>query len=276
MKAFYLLWLCFVFSQSALAQLDSLQRIPDNVVRRLHPDFDEEIQYYGKHNEYFTVRILQKNGALFRLDSYKLLPKTLANGFTLDSLSRIVRYGPTKILYRTGQLYITCEYKDDLLQGPFMVFYEDGSIKRREFYKGGRLTQSKCYDLEGEVQRCEPFYQPTQFTGKPKELATYLNQKLAAVLDGERIWRITATLTINEIGQIVNVKVLVKAAQTAEQQVPGVASYAQQVIRNMPEWTPDKLNWKPAINDGKAISATCILTVYRVYGSLQYNLAYRM
>ena len=276
MKALSLLWICVLSSQFGLAQMDSAQTIPANVVRRPHADYDEEIMYYGKRNEYFAVRIFRKNGALFRLDSYKLLPKTLPNGFPLDSLNRIVRYGPTKIMYQTGQLYINCEYKDDLLQGPFMVFYEDGSIKRREYYKFGRVSKSKCYSPEGDVQRCEPFYQPTKFISKPNELAAYLKQKLESVLDGERIRKITATLTINEIGQVVNVRVAVNAASVATQQVPAIATYMQQIIRNMPEWTPDKLNWRPAINDGAATSSTCILSVFRVLGTLQYNLSYQM
>ncbi|WP_420148233.1 toxin-antitoxin system YwqK family antitoxin [Spirosoma sp.] len=276
MKAFLTLCFWLLSAQYVQAQADSAQEASSNTVRRTHDEYDEEISYYGKRNEYFTVRIFRKSGELFRLDSYKLLPKDLPNGFQLDSISRVVRYGPTKILYRTGQLYITCEYKDDLLQGPFMVFYEDGSIKRREFYKYGRITQSKCYDLEGEVHKCEPFYQPTKFISKRDDLATYLKQKLSSVLDGEQIRRITATLRINEIGQVVNVSVSVNAASTAHYQVAGVSSYVQQVIRNMPEWTPDKLNWKPAINDGAATSSTCVLSVFRVYGSIQYDLSYRM
>lgn len=278
MNAFYRLWLCLVISQSALAQMDSVQTTSDNrnVERRTHAEYDEEIMYYGKHNEYFTVRIFQKNGTLFRLDSYVLLPKTLPNGFQLDSVSRIIRFGPTKIMYKNGQLYLSCEYKDDLLQGPFMVFYEDGSIKRREYYKFGRITKSQCYDREGEAHRCEPFYQPTKFMGKSSELASYLKQKLETVLDGERIRRITATLTINEIGQVVRVSASINTASTAEPRIPAVASYVQQIIRNMPEWIPDKFNWKPAVNDGVTTSSTCVLSVFRMYGSLQYNLSYRM
>ncbi|GAB4024063.1 toxin-antitoxin system YwqK family antitoxin [Spirosoma koreense] len=277
MKALYLLWLgILVVSQSALAQLDTTEMVPANTVRRTHAEYDEEIMHYGKHNEYFTVRIFRKNGQLFRLDSYMMLPKTLPNGFQLDSASRVIRFGPTKIMYKSGQLYITCEYKDDALNGPFMVFYEDGAIKRREYYKFGRLSKSKCYTPEGDVQRCEPFYQPTQFAGKSGDLADYLKQKLNTVVDGERIRRITATLTINEIGQVVNVSATVTADPTATHQVPAVSSYMQQVIRNMPEWVPDKFNWKPAINDGVATASTCVLSVFRVYGSIQYHLSYRM
>lgn len=268
--------LSLLTSSLVLAQPDSTQRTLDNVTRRSHAEYDEEIMYYGKRNEYFTVRIFRKNGELFRLDSYMMVPKTLPNGFQLDSVSRIVRYGPTKIMYPTGKVYVSCEYKDDLLQGPFMVFYEDGSMKRKEYFKAGRITKSQCYSPEGDSQRCDPFYQPTKFMGKSSELADYLKQKLNTVLDGDRIRKITATLTINEIGQVVNVSTSVNAVSSANQQIPAVASYVQQIIRNMPEWVPDKFNWKPAVNDGVPTSSTCVLSVFRIYGSLQYDLSYRM
>ncbi|MBD2755102.1 toxin-antitoxin system YwqK family antitoxin [Spirosoma validum] len=276
MKVFRLLWLFLLVSPSVWAQMDSTQRSLDNVTRRIHAEYDEEIMYYGKRNEYFTVRIFRKDGMLFRLDSYMLAPKMLPNGFQLDSLSRIIRYGPTKIMYPTGKVYVSCEYKDDLLQGPFMVFYEDGSIKRKEYFKAGRITKSQCYSPEGESYRCEPFYQPTKFMGKSSDLAGYLQQKLGTVLDGDRIRKITATLTINEIGQVIHVSTSVNAVPSANQQVPAVASYVQQIIRSMPEWVPDKFNWKPAVNDGVATSSTCVLSVFRLYGSLQYDLSYRM
>ncbi|GAB3790018.1 hypothetical protein GCM10028818_59500 [Spirosoma horti] len=276
MYALYLLLLGLLVSQSVVAQTDSAP--VKHVVRHSYAGYDEEILYFGKHDQYFTVRTYLKNGSLFRFDSYMLQPKTLPNGFQLDSLSRIVRYGPTKIMYPNGKVYISCEYKGNMLQGPFMVLYEDGSVKRREYYRAGTLSRNKseCYTPEGTKQTCAPFYQVAQFQGKPNDLSAYLKQKLSPVLDGERIRRITATLTINEIGQVIGVKAIVNGNPAESVQMPDVVSYAQQVIRNMPEWTPDKLNWKPALNDGVATPSTCVLSVYRIYGSVQYNLFYRM
>jgi hypothetical protein len=268
------LLLGLLISSSVRAQTDSLK----NTVRRSFPDYYQEIQYFGKRDQYFTVRTFLKNGTLFRLDSYTLLPKTLPNGFQLDSLSRIIHYGPTKIMYRSGKLYISCEYKDDILSGPFMVFYEDGAIKRKEYYRSGNLAKakSKCYSQDGNLEQCEPFYQAAKFLGKSSDLTTYLKQKLESVIDGVEVRQVNAIMTINEIGQIIRVNVVVNRDMSASQRFPAVVTYMQQAIRNMPEWTPDKLNWKPAINDGKPTPSTCILSVYRTYGSLQYNLTYRM
>ena len=257
-----------------MAQTDSAR--VNHTQRRAFADHDDEILYYGKHDKFFTVRTLLKNGSLFRLDSYTLLPKIMANGIPLDSVSRILRHGPTKIMYLTGQVYISCEYKDDLLNGPFIVLYEDGAVKRREYYRSGRRTQSQCYMPDGTSQLCTPFYQAAQFQGKPSELAAYLKQKLDALLDGERVRRITAALSINEIGQVSNVRVLLNADQLANGQMPDVVSYVQQVMRTMPEWVPDQFNWKPALSDGVAVSSTCIVSVFRTYGTFQYNLFYRL
>ncbi|MFD2935046.1 toxin-antitoxin system YwqK family antitoxin [Spirosoma flavum] len=276
MNALFCLLLGMLVSQPIWAQGDSVQREHKNIVRRSAVDHDEEIMYYGKHNEYFTVRVFLKNGALFRQDSYSILPKTLAGGIQLDSVSRILRHGPTKIMYPTGQTRISCEYKDNSLNGPFMVLYEDGAVKRREYYRNGRLTRSQCYTPDGEKQNCIPFYQAAQFLGKPTDLSTYLKQKFGLLIDDERIRRITATLSINEIGQVTRVGVVVNADPSANTRMPDAVSYAQQVIRNMPEWTPEKFNWKPAMNDGIAIPSTCFLTVFRIYGTMQYRLNYQL
>ena len=262
------------FSRFAAGQADSVRTPP--ALRRALAEYDQEIMYFGKRNDYFTVRTFRKNGQLLRIDTYNLLPKTLSNGYQLDSISRIVHHGPTKIMYPTGRVYASCEYKVDVLNGPFMVFYEDGAIKRREYYKFGRITKSECFTPDGEKQTCEPFYQAAKFLGKQKDLAAYIKQKLGPVVDGERIRKVTAALTINEIGQIVDVNVQVATDPSANQQVAGVGIYVQQVMRNMPEWTPEKLNWKPAVNDGVAIASTCVVLVYRISGTLQYNMFYRL
>ena len=274
MKAIFLLWLCSLSGRVVLAQMDSSPDQPANVVRRTHPEYDEEIMYYGKHNKYFSVRIFQKNGVLFRLDSYMLLPKVLPNGFQLDSLGRIVHHGPTKIMYSSGQVYLSCDYKDGLVNGPFQLFYENGAIKRREYYKAGRVKQSQCYTPTGEEQPCKPFYQTAQFAGDEKLLTNYLKRKLDSLVDGERIWTIRATLTINEIGQVINVRTAVMTDVATKPKIPVVNSYVRGIIQNMPEWTADNLNWKPALSDGVATSSTCNVSVFRVNGSLRCELSY--
>ena len=270
----WLFALILFLSRPAAGQADSVKKTP--AVRRSFVEYDQEIMYFGKRNDYFTVRTFRKNGELLRIDSYTLLPKTLTNGYQLDSLSRIIHHGPTKIMYSTGRVYVSCEYKEDALNGPFMVFYEDGAIKRREYYKLGRITKSQCFTPDGEKQTCVPFYQAAKFLGKSKDLSAYIKQKFEPVVDGERIRKVTASLTINEIGQLVEVNVQVNTDPSANQQVAAIGAYVQQVMRNMPEWTPEKLNWKPAINDGVAIASTCVVLVYRVAGTLQYNLFYRL
>jgi hypothetical protein len=276
MRVICLLLLCILISQPVLSQTGLAKNKQIFTVRRAFADYDQEITYFGKRQQYFTVRTLLKDGTLYRTDSYTLLPKTLANGFQLDSLSRIIRFGPTKIMHLTGQVYLTCDYKDDMLNGPFMTFYNDGAIKRRDYYKNGRLKKSQCYSPEGLPKACEAFFQPAQFAGKADNLSSYLKQQFESLIDGQRVRNIGATLTINEIGQIVDVKSIVNMGLPVDQQTPTVTGYVQQAMRNMPEWTPNQLNWKPALTDGRPISSTCVLIIYRHGRDLRYNLTYRL
>ena len=179
-------------------------------------------------------------------------------------------------MHPNGRVYLSCEYKEDKLNGPLIVFYDDGSIKRREFYKLGYLKRSQCFTPEGAEQKCAPFYQPAQFAGQPGDLSDYLKEKLEPVLDGVRILTIKATLSINEIGQVVDVSTTVITAPEAKPQIPAIASYVKQTILNLPQSTPDALNWKPATNDGIATTSTCVLSVFRHYSVLRYNLSFRL
>jgi len=232
--------------------------------------------YYGKHNRYFNVRILQKNGSLFRSDSYEMLPKIMPGGFELDSLRRISRYGPTKLMYPNGQVRVSCEYRDDLLEGPFMVFYEDGLVKRREYYRQGRVRQSACYGPDGSKQTCEPFYQVPKFLGKVADLNCYLEQQVGSLVDGERIRTITALLSINEIGQVVRVEATVSADSSAGTLRTNAVVRMKLAIQNMPEWEPNRLNWKPALSDGRGVPSVCALRVYRYRGQFGSRMNFEM
>ena len=265
-----------LMSWPSLAQPDSVQHTNANIIRRTHPQYDEEIMYFGKHDQYFTVRTLRKNGSLFRSDSYEVLPGVLPGGFRLDSLRRIIPHGATKIMHPNGRVYVSCDYKEGLLQGPFMVFYDDGAIKRRELYRQGRLARSECYDPDGGKIACEPFQQPAQFLGKVSELERYISNQVGSVVDGERVRRVTALLAINEIGQVVQVETSADASELAGSQRTTAIARMRQAIQNMPEWTPNRLNWKPAITDGKATPSVCVIRIYRYQGRLDMTMNFRL
>ena len=225
----------------------------------------EKIAYSGKHDEFMTVSTYKKDSTLYRVDTYKLVDEVSVYGYQRDSKKVAVREGPAKVMYANGQIYLSCEYHQNALDGPFIVFYSDGTLKRREFYKRGIRKQGHCYTEDGREQTCEPFYQPVQFTGKRKDLETYLENSLKAVVDGEQVRFVQMKLTINEIGQVINTTVVSNSKD------PVVTAKVQQAIRNIPQWNPNGLNWKPATMDAVPVSDIWGITMSRYRGFLRFE-----
>lgn len=249
-------------SQLGQAQSDSEKSWLARTEVRRYPDYFEKITFNGKHQEYYTVDTYLKDSSLYRTDNYKLFVASNMYRFENDSGKILVRQGPTKILYHDGQTYLSALYKENQLNGPFMVFYSDGSIKRKELYKRGNRKESHCFTPDGLEQPCTVFYQGPQFTGDQQGLKTYLITRLQPIVNGQPIQYMKIQLTINEIGQISHTAVV------ANQSNPMLAAMVDQIIRNMPHWNPVATDWKPATMDGVPLSETWTISVYRRAGFL--------
>lgn len=248
------------------SQPDSVKRLSST--RLSFPQYDEEISYGGPQKEYLTIRRMAKDGHILRSDSYQLLPEKSTDGQLLDSLSRVVRQGTTQLMYPTGQTYIDCQYKNNELDGPFLVYYPNGVLKRRDYYQQGSQKKSQCYTLTGQSQRCKPLYQLARFRGKPNQLKAFFEQNFASVIDGQKVRLIALTLLIDEAGEVIRTKVDIEGSSSDNSQVGDLTSYAQHTIEHMPKWAADKANWQPALNDGSPTASSCVVSMFRHYGSL--------
>ncbi|MBO0949005.1 hypothetical protein [Fibrella forsythiae] len=206
-----------------------------------HDDYYERIIYVGKKKDRFIVETYLADSTLYRIDNYRFIDQGVNFGFLA------VRHGPAKILYNNGKLYVTCDYNMNKLSGPFIVYYPDGAIKRRELYRNETVKKSVCYDTDGGEFMCEPFYQRIYFKGNPRELKAYLDKKLQPILDSNLSFIVTFELIINEIGQVVDVKMGAGRSSTA------VAAAIRKMVQEMPRWHENELNWKPANMDGVAV-----------------------
>ncbi|WP_375446784.1 hypothetical protein [uncultured Fibrella sp.] len=239
-----------------LVQFVSAQSTVDNsdyssVEYQNHNEYYERITYIGKRKDIFIVDTYLKDSTLYRVDNYKMLDQGLQFGIYA------VRHGPSKLFYGDGKLYLSCDYNMNVLNGPFIVYYNDGAIKRRELYKNGNLKKSLCYDPEGHEQACEPFYQNVKFTGNPKELKTYLEKNLQTLFDGNQSMILTMGLTINEVGQVINVNMGVGRTN------PRLVAAVRRVIQDMPRWHENESNWRPAYMDGVPVPGNWDIQAYR-------------
>lgn len=244
--------LCLLaWGQVVNAQIEVDKSAYSTVEYQNHNEYYERITYIGKRKDIFIVDTYLKDSTLYRIDNYKMLDQGLQFGFYA------VRHGPSKVFYGDGKLYLACDYNMNVLNGPFIVYYNDGSIKRRELYKNGNLKRSLCYEPDGQEQACEPFYQTVKFTGNPKDLKTYLEKNLQSLFEGSQSMALNLGVVINEVGQVIDVKMGLGRNN------PRLLAAVRRVIQDMPRWHENESNWRPAYMDGIPVPGSWDIQAYR-------------
>ena len=216
-----------------------------------HGNYYERITYVGKRKEHYIVDTFSKDSVLYRTDNYKVINQ--GNVFSLFA----VRHGPAKVLYGDGRLYLTCDYNMNELNGPFIVYHTDGSVKRRQLYRSGKLKKSACYDPTGNEQVCDPFYQRLTFKGNLDNLKAYFEKNLLTVLPDNEVIDVSIILVVNEIGQVIDTKVI------TDRSTLRLVSAIRKMVQDMPPVRENETNWKPATMDGIPITETWVMHAYR-------------
>lgn len=241
-RKFSLLIICLVLVHVAIAQPAPESSDFSQTEYQDFGTYYERITYIGRRKDHYIVDTYLKDSVLNRTDNYRVI----AQGSLFAQLS--VRHGPAKVFYSNGRLYLTCDYNMNELNGPFIVYHTDGSVKRRELYQSGRLKKSKCYDLAGNEKVCEAFYQPLKFKGNPDDLKAYFKKSLLPILIENGVINTSIRLSINEIGQVVNVLV------GGNLDNPRFRAAVRKVVQDMPPPCENETNWTPATVDGSPIS----------------------
>lgn len=208
--------------------------------------FFQTFTYQGEQRELLTVSTFLTDSTLYRTDTYRVAGPANAQSLVVSDRLAVTREGATKIMYPNGQVYLSCLYRFDRLDGPFLLYYNDGSLKRRELYKNGSIKQSHCYTPQGTEQPCPALYQPITFNGSYKVLQRYLEKRIQPILNRTGAIDAQVQLTINEVGQPTNITVNSRSKANDEDLITSIRA----VIQSIPQQVSDQQNWKPAMMDG--------------------------
>lgn len=211
----------------------------------------QRITYIGKRKDHYVVDTFLADSTLFRVDNYKVVDE----GYYFGPVA--VRHGPTRLLYTDGRLYLTCDYNMNVLNGPLVVYHTDGSIKRKELYRNGKLKKSMCYDTSGYEQVCDPLITPVKFMGNHKELKEYLEKNLQTVLADNQGFLFTISLLINEVSQVIDIKA------DGGRSNPKLLAGIRRLIQEMPRWRENQSNWQAATMDGRPFPDNWVIYAQR-------------
>lgn len=141
--------------------------------------------------------------------------------------------------YESGELFYTEDYVNGVQQD-LIVYYKNGSLKRKEIYTGEKIRE--CYKPNGEKGE---FYEFTVAATYPDGGMNGVKQFLienmrypSEAYEKKIMGKVFMGFSVSKTGEITNVKIK-KSAH------PLLDAEAIRVIKSMPKWTPGMLDGEP-------------------------------
>ena len=158
----------------------------------------------------------------------------------LDSIHE-KRDGFYKEYYKDGQLKYSKKYKNNLLNGRLTGYYENGVIRRIDFYRNDTLIEGQCFTRTGKDTTHFEQYIPAGYaTGNLADFGRYLQETLQYPEKARKQGiegRVFVNFIIEVNGKITNVKPVKSINKHLDKE-------AVRVVRG------SSGNWKPAIIEG--------------------------
>lgn len=134
----------------------------------------------------------------------------------LVSYSNNERNGGAFFYYPSGKIMTNCQFKNGLLNGPLLQFYEDGKTKRTEVYQNNRSISGKYLAPDSTELAFTPFYKAAEFAAGESELFQLFANKLRLPIDlikdmsDKKQYGASATVgvVVNADGQAIDIVVL--------------------------------------------------------------------
>ncbi|GAA4396427.1 hypothetical protein GCM10023187_04550 [Nibrella viscosa] len=208
----------------------------------------EEVIYHDSYNLLATVRTYTTDGVLQMEEQFSDYKKRIRSGFT--------RYW-----YPGGKLYWTSDFRYNKKHGSFLVYNEDGSLKRREYYKHGVRKKATCYSSSGEVVACAEFLQEAQFTNGPEALVRYVQHYIDQGIHPLRASRLLVHFDVAADGSVENLFFILPTQQGKTHTSKPLGIVDEEEPAFLMDAFDDMPKWKPATFDSIPIRSTVSLSV---------------
>lgn len=136
--------------------------------------------------------------------------------------------------YETGELFMQINFKDGILNGKEITFWENGNRKRESNYRNGRLLNGKCWDRDGNEVQYFPHETEAEYPGGENAMIFFLSSNLKyppQARNRREQGIVFVTFVIDEGGKVVNPEILKGVSTDLDRE-------AIRVVKRMPKWTP--------------------------------------
>ncbi|MGV3630369.1 MAG: TonB family protein [Bacteroidota bacterium] len=121
-------------------------------------------------------------------------------------------------------------------QGETLLYYPEGSVKRKEIYVDGKLSTGNCYTRSGQDTTYFAQSEEASFIGGQEALNSYIQENMrypmGAVLRGIE-GKVYVRFMINSNGQVKKIKIIKSAHRIFNSEVI-------RLFKQMPPWNPAK------------------------------------
>jgi len=204
----------------------------------------KELAYY-----YRIVNQDAENGKLILEQTFYINGKIKLARKYLNYYSKNKNLVKNTIWYENGQIHIEGNYKKKKQDGYFYSYWENGQLKRKDFYKKGILLEGKCWNIEGEEIAYYNFEIQPEFPGGRVALVLYLKENIndVNIPSKGKGQKIIISFYIDKKGSVVDVNIIKGVDSVSDFEV-------KKIIQNMPKW-------RPAMQDGELVKVKRTLPV---------------
>lgn len=206
----------------------------------LYLDQDRKPASFGDH-EYYRVVSKDEAGE----DRYKETTYNAAG--VIQYSSTFDRYHSKKKsevsyckYYPSGQLHMQREMRKGKRHGRFLSYWENGTLKREDYYVKGKFTSGTCWDNNGKEVSYYPFEVPAVYPGGMQNINTFIKNSMDPKYNTSRYAgsKVLVKLAILENGKVSDIEIV--RGGPVELLVEAV-----RLVESMPAWTPGRRDGIP-------------------------------
>ncbi|MBK7214823.1 MAG: TonB family protein [Bacteroidales bacterium] len=155
------------------------------------------------------------------------------------SFERNRQVGEWKTYREGGILKIVENYNSEGKQdGPFLVYYPNGSLKRQDRYKDDEVVDKKCFGIDGSDTAWFEYLSYPTFIGGDRARVDFVNANITypqyareAGLQGT----VYVNFIVQKSGKLSNIRILRGIHESLDNE-------AMRVVQLMPDWIPGKMD----------------------------------
>jgi protein TonB len=129
------------------------------------------------------------------------------------------------------------------LSDTLRTYYDDGKLKRLEFWKDGQFISGKCYDKEGHVITHTPYIIEPEFPGGREAMYQFISKEAKHPKEFLKIMEggdAKISFMVLQDGRLANIKLLEATAEPFGKE-------ALRVVKKMPRWRVGSVDGNPEI-----------------------------